>query len=938
MAARQGTDPQQVPPGSMLIVIHDFVARSPDELSLTKGDRIELIERDDDFGDGWFLGKHLTNGNTGLFPEVYTRPAPKGVSAAGSSGMSKVEQEPQQRAGSEDFSVKNSAQQSTDNARLSAPESMHSASMIASQNPVMNETLDVIKEHINDMNTPRQSLNRGPSHDSASVYAPSHSTDPRASYIRGHETDEEDSPLHTEQEILTWTPARVAEYLEDKGVEKQHCDVFREQEISGEVLLNMEQSSVFIKEFDLGSVGRRLKTWQKVRALQDEVRASSIQNVPRSVSIYSAGGDEPIDGALVDPARQRSSSMASANFLSPNMQQGQKMQMGSAVRSNTIPYPTQSYSPQQGSPLTGRPDSGAPRPSAHSIRTMQHSRRHSSLGSDISAQRVMLPPGAQAPVPSGKVSHERTRSSSGFDPAQAKRASKFGHGYSLSSSSQISQAPADWGLGPMGSPQNDLDRGYFSGNEVDKRNNRRSVLQKKPIASASHSRNPSESTDNVRASYQSQPKVDSPLSPAIQNNGLFSKMKGNRSASSPKTFGKTFPNGPTSPVVTRLDYDQRSPALNGSEASSAGQSPSAGTFSFFSKPKVTGLRVASDNVTTPSQANSTTKPSPLNSPTRTGSTTPSTESRSIDHAKSDPSRLSTGSSQGLQQPPVTVLPAPRTRPRARSKKFTSAYTRGLEKKSPRDQIIGSDYSGWMKKKSASLVGTWKPRLFVLRGRRLSYYYSENDTEEKGLIDISGHRVLPAENDRMTGLHATLTGAKSPQSATAAESGALTTSAAADLKAGKGGSLDSDEGLFIFKLVPPRQGMSKAVNFTKPVVHYFAVGSRQEGRLWMAALMKATIDYDASGKVTTSYNQPTISLKKARERRERPPALMEGENGRGAGLEEVEGDDGEGAGRMDSVGNALTGKGLGIGGLEDGDVEVQGGAEEEGRKEGAALVS
>ena len=47
----------------------DFEARSPDELSLRKGDRIELIERDDDFGDGWYLGKHLPDGKTGLFPE-----------------------------------------------------------------------------------------------------------------------------------------------------------------------------------------------------------------------------------------------------------------------------------------------------------------------------------------------------------------------------------------------------------------------------------------------------------------------------------------------------------------------------------------------------------------------------------------------------------------------------------------------------------------------------------------------------------------------------------------------------------------------------------------------------------------------------------------------------------------------------------------------------
>src|SRR4051812_29164855 len=74
----------------------DFIARSSDELSLSKGDRVELIERDDDFGDGWYLGRHLTNSNSGLFPEgmifshhlgertlsltsaVYTRIAPRG--------------------------------------------------------------------------------------------------------------------------------------------------------------------------------------------------------------------------------------------------------------------------------------------------------------------------------------------------------------------------------------------------------------------------------------------------------------------------------------------------------------------------------------------------------------------------------------------------------------------------------------------------------------------------------------------------------------------------------------------------------------------------------------------------------------------------------------------------------------------------------------------
>ena len=54
MTTRPGAK-EDVHPGALLVVIHDFVARSDDELSLAKGDRIELIEKDDDFCDGWYM-------------------------------------------------------------------------------------------------------------------------------------------------------------------------------------------------------------------------------------------------------------------------------------------------------------------------------------------------------------------------------------------------------------------------------------------------------------------------------------------------------------------------------------------------------------------------------------------------------------------------------------------------------------------------------------------------------------------------------------------------------------------------------------------------------------------------------------------------------------------------------------------------------------------
>ncbi|RPA97554.1 hypothetical protein L873DRAFT_1635716, partial [Choiromyces venosus 120613-1] len=45
-----------IPTGATLLrVIHDFSARSPDELTLRKGEHVELLEKDDEFGDGWYM-------------------------------------------------------------------------------------------------------------------------------------------------------------------------------------------------------------------------------------------------------------------------------------------------------------------------------------------------------------------------------------------------------------------------------------------------------------------------------------------------------------------------------------------------------------------------------------------------------------------------------------------------------------------------------------------------------------------------------------------------------------------------------------------------------------------------------------------------------------------------------------------------------------------
>ncbi|MCJ1401914.1 polar growth protein [Xylographa trunciseda] len=976
-----GESPKEASPGQLLLVVHDFEARSPDELSLTKGDRIELIERDDDFGDGWYLGKHLQDGRTGLFPEVYTMTAPRqtfslpakpsqntdfptkdssttytSVSPKLSNGdarslVSAVSQEALNRK----TSYPEISDQYKNPARATPPPlyslsgsqrtaslpvatfptqtitvpiaAQRSISMMMGNNrihgeesPVMNETLSVIDEHITDLNTPRSSLlapDLRAMNDSGSEYS-SH-IDHRLSYINGNETDEEERAAHTEAEVLGWSPLQVAQNLRELGVESRHCEVFKEQEISGEVLMGMDQASVFMKEFDLGLVGRRLRTWHKIKAFQEEIKA---YKAPRSRAINLFVGT---DASSDDFDRSLSHSSTSGPMLpripslndhnnprvNPRNLRQDSPPISSSPRLSNQNYgalPTTSSFRALDSPRH------SPRPSAASIREFNHSRRHSSADfSPKSPSSNFLDvehsgPPNRTPSPHKKhPSFDRNWTMGGtVVSGNSRTTSALGitalgmssHGLPLSiDRNSFNPSPQDIGID--GSVSRDVDHGYLSSGELEGKKSR-NLLRKRDVVSASHSRQSSYkeensnklsiprrhsrfgSADSIRDTLAS---VTSPASKMYHGSSIKGRF---RSASvkdnvSSNALNTGSSKGVISPVVTKLDYgDSPESSINipsprpDTESPSNRQGPFSriGNLNFSSSKPQVGVRTTSEAVTknektlvaSPSSISSAIKESPIQSPTRTASTTTSGASKSFELESTDASSKDTSSA------PIAIAPVGVTK-RGRDKKNTSAYTRGLVKRSPQEQMSECDYSGWMKKKSPSLMTTWKPRLFVLRGRRLSYYYTENDTEEKGLIDISSHRVLSADNDRLTGLHATVTGAKSSPTSPANAHTPTLNDVEVAAQAESSSQKPATDGIFIFKLVPPRTGLSRAVNFTKPTVHYFAVDNVQQGRLWMAALMKATIERDDITPIKTTYNQKTISLAKAKAMRQRPPGLM-----------------------------------------------------------------
>ncbi|EEP76891.1 predicted protein [Uncinocarpus reesii 1704] len=906
--------------------IDNFDARGADELTLRRGDKVELLELDEGFGDGWYLGRHVGESQTGLFPGVYTTIMPKiGVKNAnnsnppdavsgGASGLqdhTEGEQEsvspisnddttPQQsrhasaadfehpiltetESGTESHPVQTLSRHSSATSTSRAPEIQRSISetiathLNGEDSPVLNETLSVIDEHITNFSTPRQSVvahdhHRG-TNDSSSEYS-SHAGN-RLSYIHGVETDEEEERRFTEADVRRWSHEQVAEHLVELGVDPRHCKIFKEQEITGDVLLEMDQEFIYMKDFDFGVMGRRLRTWHLIKAFQEEVKG--IAHPRTSTSTYSG---RPTSSAEYDRSQSRSGTASSFLPRIPSVSEAHGPVTRQSRGSTFSSYHGRAAPSPVPPPGFNRPRTrdSASRPSPDLIRRSNYHRRHSSIDEASRPSAHAMKPLSAVPSKMSTLPHEKKSSLDRGWTIKAVTDTRPGTALgtttvqSQSHTNGNSHTAVSEGVSTDDSP--DLDRGYFSGGEIDARRSR-NVLRKRDSSGRSLSQSrQTGAADDVKARSSKRHSRFSSVDSFKEFAPYFS------------TFGKLNHSGATSAETKQrrelVDDDSHSPTVtNLEEANSSSGGFFTSLSSLHSKPhdehlgrsspshgknatpkfrRTIGLRAISDAVTGSEKAQlGSTSPSPIKdfskSPDRTNSTTPSATSKSFDMEGTDTSsKLSEG---GLTLALASKTPSQRTK----SKRDTSAYVRGLEKKSPQEQMVGCDYYGWMKKKSSNLMTTWKPRLFVLRGRRLSYYYSENDTEERGLIDISSHRVFRADHDTITSLHAAITGAKASPTSPTNSNGSQPMSPDSDQTPETSRpKTSSGDQPFIFKLVPPKAGLSRAVQFTKPAVHYFQVDNIQQGRSWMAAIMKATIERDLNLPVKTTNKQKTVSLR------------------------------------------------------------------------------
>jgi hypothetical protein len=691
---------------------------------------------------------------------------------------------------------------------------------------------------------------------------------------------------YTRAEVMAWSPAEVAEYLKSRHIPSTTYVKFEEQEVSGSILLELEMSH--LKELELGSFGKRFQVWKEIEHLtkrvkhasarhrngSDAVRHSTVSfledashNRPPSGTVGSTGGPvlPHISGQHnIPPSRRYRINVEEANAHQPGSDL--LTPLTSTTISSSIASPTFSLFEQPRSPPISP---GFDRQFTNSYkRYSTHEHTSTALNVAMSAGAAVLIAG----TPDSNRSHQRESS---FDknwsnrsidgpprPATATgmRESDVTHKVNPSTSTAESSFTGDSGFSgsQAHSPEQfaAAERSYFSGGESISRE--RKVLHKKNGRGGFSDHCATEGTLKSGAAHLRHSRIASTGSDARKTSTTLSvtlpsflggKDKHKRKSAS---FSGNL-DGSLS------DYDV---SKTTSDRSSEG---------FMARPLSPAILVASAFA---GRSISTTMKSSfeesLSSPGATGSISTTDGST--------PSSMTINMDGGA----VPSKPAKADRRKVRgigsgSLRSKSSARKGLRNVSAAYATEGADYSGWMKKRGSSGIGGWKPRFFVLSGRRLAYFYSNQDTKERGLVDITSHKVLPASDDRLIELHAAFAAVTSPITSPCPGSSSPGPDSPSSPKAVRGDKekekeKEKEQGWFTFKLVPPAPGTAKGVTFTPPRLHYFATNTRDEGKKWMAALMKATIDRDETSPIVTSYSAKTISLAQARALRIRPPHL------------------------------------------------------------------
>lgn len=858
----------------ILLGIHNFRGRSEDELDIQRGDYIALIEDDSEFNDSWYLGHNLTTDLSGLFPKSFTAPItdippeikrrraelyalnpsnPPGeimsvaTHDAGANSVNtsqnlmadssnvSYERIPQMYQGFQELSAMSTsprqpdAQQpalskltlqdpsspSTDLsvANVSGPDSVssvevgygntsigggadHSKRQMYEQSAPQMSQSSAIDAAISDMNKPRGSHSQicsGLSRSTSQLSAQHSVSQPNASNSALALT-----PVVAS--VLSWTPAQVEAYFAAKGL-VEDASKFVKHKITGVILLEMDRET--LKEIDIVSFGPRFEIDKEIRILRQAVgfppvgSPKSPETSPLSNQSYNAMLALPMANNLMNSVSNTPIAAQDNSFVLPSQNDASTTTLSGASQS-ILSSPR--HAQYQASFSQGQlPFSSASSPTVRSDSGDQqldgYSQSPSSSYRSISANGYSQGSHMQRAYAHGD--HQYSNYASTQSRSNGAAYQKYGQQPHLH---YPQRQPIS--VGNLKSGSEEEITGSLPPDFSLKAND--TAISATQAAEKSHHRRSSSATSR----YSSVP--------SHQRNRTMEDWD--------PSLQQTLPKEEHSPRKGHNRHSSRGSVLSGfrndQSQGMCAHSPRNSADLSKQKRRSSMLSLLSGSPKKSQQGAHLTGSPRVGSPNGTQNSVPSLKGTPAS-SNSGNSKLSSSENNTLKS---LIRPG-------LIKQKTSAFQEGIQSINAEMAASSADKSGWMHKRGGSGIGMWSKRFFTLHGTRLSYFTNFKDSKERGLIDITGHRVVMIKDHEI-----------------------LVNLSAAGMGAGR----------HCFKLVPPGPGYKKGVAFTAPKVHYFAVDSAEEMREWQSALMSATIERDESIPVESTCKLPTISLSKAQE--------------------------------------------------------------------------
>ncbi|KAI9312419.1 hypothetical protein BX666DRAFT_1987298 [Dichotomocladium elegans] len=251
-------------------VTHDFEAENEDEIPLRAGETVLVIEKDEEFQDGWWRGRNA-HGEIGLFPMNYTSRDPPNktsiVKTMGSledaiSAMQVTPLPPPPTATAAPPTDTQLSVTEQDNESRSQQEQQEQQQQHTTVSDVNNPPIDLKRRGSSASSLGSKSIKT--TNSTKLITSPSISKSNLHSLLEASLAL--DSLKHTNPD--DWTIEQVSTWVEAMGF-KDVVDTFKNQEITGDVLMDLTPDS--LKELNIGTFGKRHKLYNAIQALRHEI-------------------------------------------------------------------------------------------------------------------------------------------------------------------------------------------------------------------------------------------------------------------------------------------------------------------------------------------------------------------------------------------------------------------------------------------------------------------------------------------------------------------------------------------------------------------------------------------------------------------------------------------------------------------------------------------